>query len=85
MYLRKHLRKSYGIYLDFVSYDEIYAIFTNILIITVSRIAFTKNRNLRTNGAKKFVNHLKIPAQGPDHKDDLLRFADMSPNLKLHR
>ena len=45
--LIQHLRKSYGTYLDFVSYGEKYAIFTNILILTVSRIAFTKIRNLR--------------------------------------
>ena len=49
------LRKSYGTYLDFLSYGEKYAIFTNILIVTVSRIAFTKNRNLR-----KFRRHFYV-------------------------
>ena len=33
--------------MDFVTYGEKYAIFTNILILTVSRIAFTKMCNLR--------------------------------------
>ena len=49
------LRKSYGTYLDFLSYGEKYAIFTNILIVTVSRITFTKNRNLR-----KFLRHFYL-------------------------